>query len=367
MQKIAILLVLLCSATPTLADAFSDAYSAYQQAYEQEQYEQAIPLLKTAITEAKSKFGENHINTLNLQYSLGNNLAQIKKHADAYSQYEAIAESYADKVGEESIEYYEFSLQRLLVSSYLMSSNGDGFRRKQMTRARQTLALAEDLIDESPQLESRLLYQFVKTLQDSRAGFLKLERNIDVTKRAYESLLSKLGEQDLRTLSIHFYLAKLYEAQKQYDNAIEIYERLVSIVGPATDFSHPYELGAHARLVYLYENKGQSDKATEHCLAIGEMTPWSDDIEPTPLYRKPPDFPISAARMGREGWARLSFDITPGGFVDNIKVLDVKGSDSFAKVSKEALASWRYAPKFVDGEPVKAENISVQMDFKVGR
>jgi len=95
------------------------------------------------------------------------------------------------------------------------------------------------------------------------------------------------------------------------------------------------------------------------------MTPWQEDIKPQPLFRLPPKYPTKMARNRKEGWVLLSFDISAYGFVENIAVLE-SSHRGFEEVSKEALERWRYAPKFEDGQAVKAEDMRVQLDYTFG-
>jgi TonB family protein len=140
---------------------------------------------------------------------------------------------------------------------------------------------------------------------------------------------------------------------------------VIASVTSAIDTSHPYELASHASLVQLYEKKGQSDEATEHCIAIGRMTPWSDEIEPVPLYRIDPRYPEKMARKGDEGYAILEFTISSFGFVEDITIIESSHRD-FEKTSLDALAKWRYAPKIEDGQAVESGRRKVKLDFTLG-
>ncbi|WJG08189.1 energy transducer TonB [Aliiglaciecola sp. LCG003] len=92
-----------------------------------------------------------------------------------------------------------------------------------------------------------------------------------------------------------------------------------------------------------------------------------DDIEPTPLYRKAPEYPVVGARHKKNGSVLLSFDIDDAGFVKNINMEEEDGGQHFVKSSIEALNKWRYGPKIIDGKAVNAENMRVRLDFKIDR
>ncbi|MFT6268725.1 MAG: hypothetical protein ACJAVV_001540 [Alphaproteobacteria bacterium] len=128
-------------------------------------------------------------------------------------------------------------------------------------------------------------------------------------------------------------LGKFAEAKNRKDAAIEYFEQVITSITSELDTSHPYELAAHASLVNLYQRKGKSDEATEHCLAIGRMKPWNDKIEHIPLFRKNPEYPISMARKSKEGAVELEFVITSFGFVQDIKVLS-SNHEAFQRKAK---------------------------------
>ncbi len=90
-------------------------------------------------------------------------------------------------------------------------------------------------------------------------------------------------------------------------------------------------------------------------------------VQPEPIKRVPPKYPINAAINNREGWAKASFIIEKDGSVSNILVSETSGSSEFAKASKKAIAKWKYKPAFENGEPIQQCINSVQLDFRMSR
>ncbi len=89
------------------------------------------------------------------------------------------------------------------------------------------------------------------------------------------------------------------------------------------------------------------------------------DGEATPIVRIEPKYPMQAARDGKEGWVRLSFNINKIGGVENVKVIEAQPKRIFDKEAKRALRKWKYKPKVVDGKPQKQIGLAVQLDFKM--
>jgi len=350
----------LFASTAFASDEFSTVYKAFQTAFEAEDYQQATTLAEKAYELSREKFGDDNENTNNMYWSLANTYSQNKQHKEAIAIYKDILKQRIEKFGKESTEVLAIRVQ--LMAEF---GNHDSFSKAYTQEGRRVIDLAEELAEKNPDYAASIYNQVIDALSGVKMIPVSIRTLIKFTEVAETALLDKVGKKDIRTIRAQFFLGQLYQANNRKKNAIAQFEKLIVTMEEALDFSHPYELGAHARLVTLYEQTGQSDEATKHCLAIGKMTPWEEDIDPVPLFRQEPSYPLSAARSSRSGSVKMFFDITPNGFVDNIRVSESVGGEAFVAKSKEALSSWRYAPKFVDGEPVSARDQSVRLDFRI--
>lgn len=57
-----------------------------------------------------------------------------------------------------------------------------------------------------------------------------------------------------------------------------------------------------------------------------------------------PDFPVSEARHGREGWVVIGYSVSGDGSISSLSVLDSSGSDTFDTAALSALEQWRFEP-----------------------
>ena len=96
---------------------------------------------------------------------------------------------------------------------------------------------------------------------------------------------------------------------------------------------------------------------------LGNM--MTRDGDATPIVRIEPQYPIAAARDGKEGWVQLSFTINELGGVDDVEVINADPKRVFDKEAKRALKKWKYKPKIVDGKALKQPGMTVQLDFKL--
>ncbi|ASJ96341.1 MULTISPECIES: energy transducer TonB [Shewanella] len=96
---------------------------------------------------------------------------------------------------------------------------------------------------------------------------------------------------------------------------------------------------------------------------LGNM--MTRDGDATPIVRIEPQYPIAAARDGKEGWVQLSFTINELGGVEDVQVIDADPKRIFDREAKRALKKWKYKPKIVDGKALKQPGMTVQLDFKL--
>ena len=89
------------------------------------------------------------------------------------------------------------------------------------------------------------------------------------------------------------------------------------------------------------------------------------DGDARPIVRIAPKYPIQAQRDGKEGWVQLAFSITKAGAVNDVRVIDSEPKRVFDKEAIRALRKWKYKAKFIDGQPIYQENLSVMLEFKM--
>ena len=219
---------------------------------------------------------------------------------------------------------------------------------------------AEDITQE-------VWYQLSRVITRNPIIFAVRKKARKYAELAFDRLLENVGKKDYRTIEAQFRLAMIKTGTRKVNRAIELYEDLIVNVTNQLDTSHPYELASRSRLVDLYEKKGESDKATQHCIEIGKMKPWQDNLDPIPLFRVEPKYPTDLARKNKEGSVKMSFTIDEMGFVQDIEIIDIKGGKGFGTESVKVLQKWRYAPKFENGQVTVAKDLRVQLDFKMGK
>lgn len=349
--------------SPLSASEFSDAYKAYKAAVVAKNNTDIENYALQAYKLGTQKFAADSLDLAMLALNAGDASIQNmpanpyteenKAKADAlkeqaFALYKVALDNYKKEYGADAVELID-PLMGLADSS----SKKDA--RKYLNDA---LDIAED--SENAMLLADTQKAYFEMLSNSQYYTRKVR---DYMLDAYQTYQQLLPENSMKRVLAGYTVGSIEYAEKHYDKAetallyvIEQFEAL--------EFDHPYELAAHAKLVEIYELQGESDKSTQHCIAIGSMQPWSPEQEQTPLFRIQPEYPMSSLKRRKEGWSQISFTVNEMGFVVDPVILNSKGGSNFNKASLEAVKKWRYAPKFVDGKAVAAKS-SVQLDYTI--
>ncbi|MBT8143470.1 MAG: energy transducer TonB, partial [Gammaproteobacteria bacterium] len=179
----------------------------------------------------------------------------------------------------------------------------------------------------------------------------------------YEKLL---GAEHVKTAVARLTLARFHIATSKNKPA----ERLLLDALPVLSNdqnARNHELKALGLLVEIYERSGDSDQATTYCQAIGRMTPWVSTQDYQPIFKMAPAYPIAALQRGQQGYVIVEYTVDKNGVVRSPTVVASQGSDLFAEPSLEAARRFRYAPRYVDGEPVDVPGVQNKFTFNIQR
>ncbi|MDF0533096.1 energy transducer TonB [Shewanella sp. A32] len=355
-----VVLVAMFSSARADDNQFHAAYEAYKSAVQSQDNQQILTTAEQVYKLGRAVYAKDSLDfaalTMNWAQALSHHsLRSFDRDDDRRKQanvlYQQALKIYQQHYGDDSVK---------LVDALL----GMAKTEKKAVTADTVFRDAIDIAEES---KDQLLIADVKMVafHDLYGSRAYTRRVRDYAFEAYEIYKDKLAVDAISRVETEYEVAKIHFVEKDYTMAEPLFLDVVQQFS-ALQYSHPYALSAHAMLVRLYQQQNSPDKATEHCQAIGRMTPWQDNQEQTPIFRAAPQYPQSVAKRGQSGWVQLEFTIDESGFVKDPKVLQWEGSKAFEAPSIKALKQWRYAPKFENGEPVAAIS-RVQLDYKINR
>lgn len=339
-------------------NAFNRAYSSYQTHAEAGNFHKALPEAKKALEIGKELFGPEDERTANLYYNYGDALKQTYNSTEARKPLKRTLELYEKLYGEESPE-----LITILMDYGDVAASGSGGLLSQKRHLNRALRIAESEHGaESAEYGWLLVSAGERILSYSRST--EARRYLE---KGHALLSRELGESHTQTGFAAFNLGKLALSGSRHEEAKEHF--FAALDAFSRDRESPtslLELSTRSFLVRALEELGERDLATEHCLAIGRATPYTPDQDYEPLYKKAPIYPSVAQARGQEAQLLVEYTVDKQGFVRDPVVLSRDGHSVFESAAKKALAQWRYAPRFVDGEPVDTENVQHIITFELG-
>ncbi|HEY9029875.1 MAG TPA: TonB family protein [Kangiella sp.] len=84
-----------------------------------------------------------------------------------------------------------------------------------------------------------------------------------------------------------------------------------------------------------------------------------------PLYQAQPNYPMTAASQGIEGWVLLQYDVDTNGTLSNIKVVDAQPGRTFDREAVAALKKWKFKPAMDNGQPMSVKGQTVKIEFNL--
>jgi len=194
---------------------------------------------------------------------------------------------------------------------------------------------------------------------------------------AYAIYAAELGPKHQKAGLSLFFLGKMEFSARRLRNAAALLVDALPAFDTESEVALQYRLVTRALLVQVYEFAGKSERATEHCVAIGRESQLSAGQDFVPIFRVAPTYPRQLLASRTEGYVDLKFTVTEAGFVENAEVINVvlsKGGgtkpstderSTFDAAALDAVRRFRYAPKFEDGVAVPVENVKARISFKI--
>lgn len=282
----------------------------------------AEPILEESVTLYEAHYGPDHLELISPLIELGHAKIRFGKiHSDKgpYERALAIAEK---NVGKDHVFYVKLSTE---IIEYRLIN----------------------------QIRERKISTYIKRLKENR-----------------KVVEEKAGNDNFLVARINYRIGQLYELQKKNKAAKDH----LALAVPIFDKTLPNDYltrHVHASLVKLYELAGEKDKATEHCKAVGKIDSHNKDIKKgqdfLPLYVKTPVYPNAALSRNISGFANISFTVSKEGKPKDIKVLNVKGHDSFAAAATKAVKKFRYAVIHKNGKPIEHHDVIYKFTFNIER
>ncbi len=330
---------------------FDAEYSQYVIYTDSQQWQLALESAEKAYVLGEVIFGEKSINTGNLALNYGRLLNLLDLHKEAKPVLLAarkILKNSSQTEKADLIDVY-FELGKATYDPEHPSPGLVHFRK-----AVKLSASENNLVSARINLS---IGQYVAARSDSKGNAEAFFGS------AYLVYLDTVGPTDIRTALAAFQLGKYALAKRDYKEAKKHLQLSVDAF-EANPENRPLELMARAFIVEALEELGESEAATEHCRAIGIKTPLDQTAEYFPLYKKLPIYPARALRKGQAGWVIVEFTVDENGFTRDHQIVE-SSSTVFNSASINAAETFRYAPRFVNGQAVTTTGVQNKVSYDI--
>jgi len=315
-----ILLAYMLTATANAKDEnlieFNQAYSDFQILTKQGKWKEWLPHAENAYQLGKQVHGETSKHTAALAQNYGLNLYELDRNKEAENWLNISLSISENNLGKDAPE-----LIPILMNLGKAAANHES-SRSQEKYFRRMLGIAKDNFGESSTRYASLQGGVGRSLYNT--GHLRKAKKYIYD--GYEILQRVLGDSSPKTGNAAFHIGKYEMTHRGYEEAIKYLNKALLGFDSGKAMSRN-ELTTRAFLIDAYENMGESEKATQHCLAIGRMKPAVEVQNYVPIFKKLPIFPRVALRARITGDVIVEFEVDANGFVVEPKMVSYTVSD----------------------------------------
>ena len=356
------LLLITTAAADQAADKaeFKRLYAEFNELYANSQeLDPIIEVAEQVYSLAQNIYGKSSQNTANVLYNLasiydkkGFNLPNDaeKKAVELYKEYFKILDKLKSPKDETYLDQY--------ISFVIAENNALGNKSKKLY-ANRAIKIAQDI--NLPPLKLADLEYTIAIINVNKGLIKKAKTFFNQSKENYTKVN---GVDHIGVGKNLFWLAKIDVSYNQDEDATEKFLKSIEIFDENGFKGNDFALISHANLVQIYEKKGQTDKATKHCIAASVERPVDVNRYFTPLYRAKPKYPRSAINTGKEGYVILEFIVDESGFTKDVKVIE-SSRKIFEEGSVAAAKKYRYAPTVRDGKLVSTKGVRVRIEYEI--
>ncbi len=328
---------------------FNAAYRAYEQYLDAKETEHALAAAKDAYRFGSRLFGKDSVNAAKLAINYAALLNDVGHYRKARGALDGKLRVLAGHYGDGAVELVPITMQ-LARSAKSPDDALEYFRRA----ARLSRGYEDNLVEAQKNFD-------IMTILLRGGGGALVEPYVD---RTYEIYSERLEPNDFRLGLMSYHKAMWAKGRDHHDQALGYLRgALTAFENPERERMGGLERTVRMQMVEALEELGQREEATEHLLLLGAQQDWSHEAEP--VYRRAAVVPMDAIKKRSKGKVTLSFTIDEQGFVVNPTVAE-STQPSLNDAALAMVKAFRYAPRFIDGNPVATAGIEHTEDFSFG-
>lgn len=334
-----------------------EARRDYERYYEEKNWHGAMDAAARLMDIASAAYedGDARVGAAGIAYARMQ--ARTGDRRDALRTLERLAENTANANGEKSVEMIPI----LVAQGDLVASR---------SRVQWQLDYYEDALDITKAVYGRDSLNYAEEALDLGIKVLTLSMSGDgliYIKRAHQIFEAELGPEDFKTAQASFMRGVILKSSGNSHTARRHLIDAVAGFDVDDPQARPYHIKSRELLAGAWLDSYDEDEALDELLEVARIRDVYDEPFVTqPVFiGHPSKYPMKLRRQEIEGEVRLHFTIDQNGFVRDLKVLAVEGSDEFVDLAIETVSSHRYVPLFIDGEAVAVSDVKFTVRFKL--
>ena len=312
---------------------FDTAYRAYGDAVAESRFGAAATHAEEALRFGRDVLAPDSPDVALLAFNHGFALARAGRVSDAYRALVEARDLIGKAMGRDAVEIVQVEVE-------LAHTGSPDQARRHFDNA---LALAGRHHGEGS--------EFVADLKVEGATRILAEGTAELLAEAARTY-ERLARTDKLAVA-RYWLGQRHLDDARHRDAIEP----MSAVVAANPGDRELVLMARAKLVEVFERLGERDRATEHCLAIGAARGFTRPERYKPLYVPDPVYPQELGPDAGIGSVTVEFTVDAEGYVRYPLVVESRGAGAFASAALALAGGIRYAPQFVDDQPLAVPGI----------
>jgi len=350
-----VLLIVLVLAGTAYADKeqdFREAYQAYRQYAKAGNTEKATEMAAESYRLGVKVYGKRSVNTANLAI----NYAKLLNDAGDTKRARKVLK------GKLEVLEREYGTESTKLLPVLFALGRAHYRADKPEKGLGYFVRLSEILDGHEDELYRAKRNF-----DIAVALLRREGNTDTRafiEKAHSIYVKRLAPEDLRLGLTSYHMGLWSMSDKSHAEAIDYFTAALAAFKAGDGEMGSLEKTVREMLVGLYESAGRRADATPHCLALGKGREWATPVKP--LYTKEPVIPADLSGSRFSGEVKLTFTVDASGFVSNPEVASEDPSE-MDTVALAAIRGFRYAPRFVGGEPVATDGVSFTFEFDMKR
>lgn len=177
------------------------------------------------------------------------------------------------------------------------------------------------------------------------------------------AIFEQLDGQAANLGTVRFWEGKLAYLTGRESKAIDAFRLAADHFSQAANTE--MQLSCVGHIFRAYTRLGDEQNASAQTLLLSQLADKIGADIYQPIFTRRPTYPDHQRRTGQTGSVVIEMTIDENGYVKNPNVVELNGHSAFGRAALDAIAQFRYIPRYVSGVPVETSNVRFRFQFSL--